>query len=319
MVAVVHVETVLLAESENHLEAVERAKRTGEALESVAAGRSFVVPRDVAQKLLEEAAHDGIYVNDRFGQTYAAHLESYHEKIKDPEFVLETNEEKAKQHAEYSADFVRRRTEEDNEVRAKMVEGFDPTVAIQQANLERAREHEAKSADYERLRVEREKEADSVFAVVDESVRVLNVEELGNAPVEERANALAGVVATPNVNETETKKALEIKDKIIETVLDYKSEVAAPEVVLEDTHPGVPILMSAGSPEELRESTGLAQAYADNRTEEAVKAVAQVEEEVAKRDSEKTANKPGKVLREAEATVEGGRDEADAMPENPKK
>jgi hypothetical protein len=319
MVAVVHVETVLLAESENHLEAVERAKRTGESLESVAAGRSFVVPRDVAQHLLEEAAHDGIYVNDRFGQTYAAHLESYHEKIKDPEFVLDTNEEKANAHHEYSADFLRRRTEEDNEVRAKMKEGYDPSVAIQQANLERAREHEAKSADYERLRRQRNEESDSVFAVVDESVRVLNFEELGNAPVEERATALAGVVATPDVNETETKKALEIKDKIIEKVLDFKSEAAAPEVVLEDAHPGVPILMSAGSPEELRESTGLAQAYADNRTEEAAEAVAKVTEEVAKHDGVEAATKPGKVLREAEATVPGGRDEADAMPENPKK
>ena len=315
----VHVETVLLEHSDERLAAVEEAKRTGKPFVSVGSRGAEVVPVPVVEEIMDEFSRKDTYVG-RFGATYAAHLESYHEKVQDPDWVLETNEEKARAHEQYSAELVRRQMEDEKKVKEMLV--VDPTaasVAVQQANLERAREHEVKSMEYAEVIQQRAKDVRPVLAVVDESVRALRAEELNTAsPREDRAAALAEIVEVPNAMENETREALVTKDKIIETEIPYEAEAAGHDELVHRDRPGIEIAAEHGfDPESLREATGLAQAYADNRTEEAVEAEAEVAEIVAEHEGEEVTTEPYRVLREAEESVPGGRDEADEMPETP--
>jgi hypothetical protein len=320
MVAPTTVDTVLVENSDDRLAAVEEAKRTGQPFQSVAANKTEIVPYEVAFKIADDKAQENTYVRDNaFGLTYAGHLESYHEKIKDPEFVHETNEDKARAHHDYSAELVRRQMEDEAMVQEMKAQGFDPSVAVQQANLERAREHEVQSAEYMGIRDERDRNSKPVLAIIDEAVNVLRAEDVADKPFEERAAALLQVTNVPDAMEHPAQDALVTKDKIIETAESYEAHAMQHDQLRERDRPGISIMESAGSPEELREKTALAQAYADNPTPEAAKAVREVEEAVEEAPTEEKNAKPGKVLAEAEATVEGGRDEADEMKENPSK
>jgi len=130
----VFTETVLIENSDERLAAVEEAKRTGQPFQSVGANKAEIVPVVVAQQIMDDAAKEDIYVGPN-GTTFAAHLKSYHDKVAaDPNFVNETNEEKAAAHAAYSAEFVRQRQAEEAEMIKKMKEGFEPSLAVQQAN-----------------------------------------------------------------------------------------------------------------------------------------------------------------------------------------
>jgi uncharacterized membrane-anchored protein YhcB (DUF1043 family) len=312
-----YVETVLIEESDERLAAVEQAKMSGEPLQSIAARRTFAVPRDVAQKMLEDASHENIYVG-RFGHTYAGHLEEYHEKIKDPNFVLDSNEQKAREHAEYSAELVRKQMEENQRVNELMAEGYEPSIAVQQANLERAREHEAKSASYEGIRAERKADGlTDVPAKIDEMVRVVRAEDLLTKPFDERVAAFEGVTPNFSVSEEYAKEALITKDKIIETAESYTSQTASHEELSKKDRPGVEIMESAGSPEALEEKTAVGQIAANNTTTVAAQdALRQMEEFVAEKPGEEVMDEPGKVLREAEESVDG-RPESDELRENP--
>ena len=313
-----YVETVLLEESDERLAAVEYAKMTGEPLQSVAARRTFAVPRDVAQKMLEEAAHEDIYVDSRFGSTYAGHLKEYHEKIKDPNFVRESNEEKARAHAEYSAELVRKQMEENQRIAEMQAEGYDPSIAVQQANLERAREHEAKSVEYEGIRQARKADGlTDVPAKIDEMVRTVRAEDLQTKPFEDRLAAFEGVTPSFSVSEEYAKEALVTKDRIIETAESFTSQAAEHEALSKKDHPGVEIMESAGSPEALAEKTAVGQIAANNTTTvEAQEALRKMEEFVAEKPGAEVMDEPGKVLREAEETVDG-RPESDELRENP--
>ena len=318
MVAPVHVGTILVENSDERLSAVEEAKRTGKPFQSVAANETELVPEFIAWEIAQEFSQKDTYVG-RFGATHAAHLEDYHKKLEDPDFIAETNEEKADAHARYSAELVRQQMKDEKRVEEMIAEGYDPSLAVQQANLERAREHENKSADYVKLRLARAKDRKPALAVIDESVRILNADELMTpmATMSEKASALEAVTGKPDAMEDAAREALVLKDKIIETAVSYKKHAAAHKELVHRDRPGIEIMDAAGSPEALRESTGLAQAYADNRTPEAAKAVLEVSEVVAEHDGEEVTTAPGTVLREAEATVPGGRNESDEMPENP--
>jgi len=312
-----HVETVLVENSDERLAAVEEAKRTGQPFQSTAANESVITPHPVVVQITEKASEQDTYVGPN-GMTAAAHLKGYHEKVRnDPDFVPQTNAEKAAAHAEYSAEVVRKQIEENARVLAAIAEGYDISVAIQQANLERAREHEAKSADYQRIRDERAKDAKDVWTVVDESVEILQAKDLARKSVAKRADALKGVVEVPDVSETAAREALITKDDIIETKEDYKAHAMDAESLSERDHPGVKILEAAGSPEELREGTAVAQIYADNQTGEAAEAQTKMNEFVVKQDGERVANEPGKVVREAEDSVNKVKP-ADEMKDNPK-
>lgn len=310
-----HIETVLVENSDERLAAVEEAKRTGQPFQSVAANESVIIPHDVATVIFEEASKLDTYVGLR-GITVAAHLEDYHEAIReDPEFIPQTNEEKARAHHEYSAELVRQQMADNARVLALIAEGFEPSLAVQQANLERAREHELKSIEYAGIRAERAKDAKGVWEVVDESVKKLKVEDLAK-PVEKRAAKLESVVEVPDVSESQAREALITKDDIIATKEDFKAHAMDHESLVKRDRPGIEILDAAGSPKELRESTAIAQFHAENMTPEAVEAVQEMHEFVAERDGEETAANPGKTIEEAEASVNKV-EPADEMPENP--
>jgi hypothetical protein len=309
-------QTVFVENSDDRLVAAEEAKRTGQPFQSTSSNGTDLVPWDIAKKIAEEHAENvGFYV-DGEGRTFAAHLEEYHEKIQDPTWVEESNEEKARAHAEYAAEFEAARIKQEEDVRKMMAEGYDPTVAIQQANLERAREHESKSSAYEEQRVARMNAFKSVNDIVQESIEVVNANELGDKDWQERANALSGVVPhVPDANEQAMGEALEIKDRIVAVEVPYKEHAAQADVLLPRDQPGVEIMRAAGSPEELVESTYLAQAAAQNPQHSS-----DVEEEQQKvAEAYDESDKPqGEALREAEAEVDPrNRAEADEMKENP--
>jgi len=314
-IRVPHVETVLVENSDNRLAAVEEAKMTGQPLQSTAANVSVIVPHDVAEVIFEEFSQEDTYVG-RFGATAAAHLEDYHEKVRtDPDFIPQTNEEKAQAHHEYSAELVRKQMEDNARVLALIAEGFEPSLAVQQANLERAREHEEKSIEYAKLRAERAKNVKGVWEVVDEAVKLLKPEDL-EKPVEKRASKLEKIVEAPDVSESQAREALITKDDIIATKEDFKAHAMSHEELVPRDRPAIPILDAAGSPEQLREETAIAQIYADNPTEEATKAQVKMNEEIAKKDGEETSAHPFEAVREAEDSVNDVQP-SDEMPENP--
>jgi hypothetical protein len=310
-----HVETVLVENSDNRLAAVEEAKMTGQPFQSTAANESVIVPHDVAEVIFEEFSQEDTYVG-RFGATAAAHLEDYHEKVRtDPDFIPQTNEEKAQAHHAYSAELVRKQMEDNAKVLALIAEGFEPSLAVQQANLERAREHEEKSIEYAKLRAERAKNAKGVWEVVDEAVKLLKPEDL-EKPVEKRASKLEKVVEAPDVSESQAREALITKDDIIATKEDFKAHAMSHEELRERDRPAIPILESAGSPEQLREDTAIAQIYADNPTEEATKAQVKMNKAIAEKDGEETSAHPFDAIRDAENSVNDV-EPSDEMPENP--
>lgn len=309
-----HVETVLVENSDERLAMVEHAKRTGEPLQSVAANKTEVVPYEIAWQIAEEKSKADTYVG-RFGTTHASWLEEYHEKIQSNEWVAETNEEKAKAHADYSAELVRQQMKDEAEVQKMIAEGYDPSIAVQQANLERANEHEAANAKYMKLRVKREKNATPVLEMVDEAVKVLRAEEVYEKPIEERAEALKAVANVPKADEKAATDALKLKDAIIETKVSYKSEVASHKELREKDRPAISIMKSAGSPEELREKTAAGQLWADNPTEEAAEAAKKMQEVAA--DESLDESTPGDIQNKAEAAV-GADKQSDEMYKNPK-
>jgi len=315
-----HVETTMIEESDDRLAAVEEAKRTGQPFVSVGANRTVVVPTELAAQIADDKAKENVYVG-RFGATYAGHLESFHQKLNAPdggEFVIQTNEEKARAHEEYSAELVRRQMEDEQRVREQKAQGFDPSLAIQQANLERAREHEGKSADYELLRQARASEIKPVGQVVDEMVEVVRANDLSTAPLHERVEAFAHIVERPDSLERTVNGALITKDKIVEVEVPFTDEAMQHDELVKRDRPGIEILDNAGSPEELSENTRLAQAAASNLNAGAVQKLDDVAKEVVTFSGEEITNEPGRVLREAEERVDPlNRPVADEMPENP--
>lgn len=309
----VHVETVAVENSDDRLAEVERAKRTGEPLRSVAANKTEIVPWVVANQIAEEKARQNTY-KGRFGATYAAHLQPYHEAMEDPDFIPMTNQEKAEAHERHSAELVRKQMEDEVNVRKMMAEGYEPSLAVQQANLERAKEHEERSREYAGIRKEREKDVTPVLEMVDESVKILRAEELAGKPFEEQAAALQAVANVPNAMEESAREAFIIKDQIVSTEIPFESEVASHEQLRAKDRPGIEIMEKAGSPEALREETALAQLYADNRTEEAVKAQRKMNEVAA--DMSLDENTVGEIVEAAEKSV-GGDKKSDEMRENP--
>jgi len=301
-----YTETVVLENSDERLAAVEEAKRTGQPFQSVGANKSEIVPTIVAQEILEDASKDGVYVAPS-GLTAAAHLESYHEKMKDPNFIAETNEEKAAAHAAYSAEFVRQRNAEEARVRELMAEGYEPSLAVQKANFERALEHEEKSKEYGKLRVERNKDATTVDEVMEAIVENVKVTDSFDE-VKAKARAASTV---PDVSEAPAKEALEIKDKIIETVVSFTDHAKDAEELKDKDHPAVEIMEAAGSPDKLSEETGLAQAAASNPAPDQRQL-----KEVRRKISKKSKDKP-LTEADAEAREEVSGEVADEMPENP--
>ena len=254
-----YTETVLIENSDERLAAVEEAKRTGQPFQSVGANKSEIVPVVVAQQIMDDAAKEDVYVTDT-GMTAAGHLESYHEKIKDPNFVVESNEEKAAAHHAYAAEFARQRNEEEARVRELMAEGFEPSLAVQQANYERAMEHEKKSIEYGKVRVERDKDAKTVDEVMEAVVENVKLTD----PMDEVIKKAKAASTVPDVSEAPAKEAFVLKDAIIETVESFKDHAHDAEKLKDRDHPAVEILEASGSPDELREKTGLAQAAAMN-------------------------------------------------------
>jgi hypothetical protein len=198
-------------------------------------------------------------------------------------------------------------------------EGYDPSLAVQQANLERAREHEEKSIEYAAVRAERARVAVPALAIVEESVRVLRAEDLFGKPLATQAARLAelNTVVVPDALERATTEALVTKDKIIEAVEPFESHAASHEELVHKDRPGIEIMDAASSPEALREETALAQIAADNMTAEAAKAVTKMTEYVDEVGGERATTEPGEVLEEAEEVV-GGVTASDEMRENPK-
>lgn len=310
----VHVWTVAVENSDDRLAEVEKAKRTGQPFVSVAANKTEVVPYDVAAQIAEDKAQENTYVG-RFGATYAGQLEDWHTLIReDPSAIDATNEEKARAHAEYSAEFVRKAMEEEAHVQEMMAEGYDPSLAVQQANLERAQEHERVSNEYAQLRLERAKDDIAVLPMVDEAVKILRVEDLANKPLADRAAALSSVTNVPDAMEHPATDAFVIKDKIIDTTIPYEDHAASHEELAPKDNPGIEIMDAAGSPEDLRDSTALAQLRADNMTEEANEAEQEMEEVA--RDMSLAEDSPGEIEDAAEEAV-GGHEESDEMRENP--
>jgi hypothetical protein len=309
----VHVETVAVENSDDRLAEVERAKRTGQPFRSVAANKTEIVPWVVANQIAEEKARQNTY-KGRFGATYAAHLQPYHEAMEDPDFIPMTNHEKAEAHERHSAELVRKQMEDEVNVRKMMAEGYEPSLAVQQANLERAKEHEERSREYAEIRRERVKDVKPVLEMVDESVKILRAEELAGKPFEEQATALQAVANVPNAMEESAREAFIIKDQIVSTEIPFESEVSSHEELRAKDRPGIEIMEKAGSPEALREETALAQLYADNRTEEAVKAQQKMNEVAA--DMSLDENTVGEIVEAAEKSV-GGDKKSDEMLENP--
>lgn len=264
-----HAETVLVAQSDDHLAAVEEAKRTGLPLVSVAAKGSNVVPLDVAWGIAEAKAQENTYVG-RFGATYAAHLQDYHEAVRaNPDFIGISNEEKARQHAEYSDQLIRARREQEAETQKKLDAGFDVSLAVQQANLDRAQEHEQHAHDYELQRREREASATPVLNVIDETVKLLNT-GLVSAPLSERVDEMAKLssVTVPDAMERSTNDALVVKDRIIASEVPYADHVASHDEQFTLDHPALAVLNSVDSPEELEGSTREAQIAASRVTQD---------------------------------------------------
>jgi hypothetical protein len=311
------VETTLVENSDERLAYAEEAKRTGEPLKSAPARGTEVVPYEVANEIAEEHSQRNTYVTSQ-GKTYAAQLEPFHEAVReDDSFVERTNEEKAQAHHEYSAEFVRRRMESDAESRKLQAEGYQFDLAVQQANLERAREHEGHSIDYAEFRNDFAENSDSVADVERGVLDVLNSQELADKSIEERAEALRNVTRVPQADEHFAEEALTIKDQIIGAEEPYEAHAASFDVLRPHDAPAKEIVKAAGSPQELREKTAVAQLYADNRTEEAVAAEAKMEKTIAKMPTDKVLAKPGKAIKKAEAKVEGKRSESDELPPNP--
>jgi hypothetical protein len=260
-----HVETVLVANSDDHLAAVERAKRTGEPLESVSAKGSEIIPRDIAQAIAEEKGQQNTYVG-RLGATYAAHLRDFHEaKATDETFIPATNEEKARQHEMHSAELVRQRAAQDAEVAKKIAEGFDVSLAVQQANLDKAAKYEGHISEYERARRERAKAATPVLDVVEETVTLLNSGKLSaTASLDERVAEMKQLssVTVPESLEKSTEASLITKDKIISVEESFAEHAASAETLAEHDRPALAILDAASSPEDLEESTEDAQVAA---------------------------------------------------------
>lgn len=254
-----YTETVLIENSDERLAAVEEAKRTGQPFQSVGANKSEIVPVVVAQQIMDDAAKEDVYVTDT-GMTAAGHLESYHDKLKDPDFVTQSNEEKAAAHAAYSAEFVRQRNAEEKRVQELMAEGYEPSIAVQQANFERAIEHEKKSIEYGKVRIERNKDAKTVEEVEEYVVENVKLTD----PLDEVIQKAKGASTIPDVSEGPAKEAFIVKDKIIETVESFDDHAHDAEKLKDKDHPAVEIMEAAGSPDELREKTGLAQAAAAN-------------------------------------------------------
>lgn len=317
MAAPTHIETVLVENSDDRLAAVEEAKRTGQPFQSVAANKAEVVPYDVAFQIANDKSLDNTYVG-RFGATYAAHLEPWHEAIgNDPQVIADTNEEKARAHHEYSADLVRRQMEDEARVQKLMAEGYEPSVAVQQANLERAREHEAKSTEYTNVRREFNKDRKPVLQMVDEAVEILRAEDLALASTADRAAALRTVANVPDASEAPATEAIVTKDQISSVERPYKDEVADHEELQKRDRPAISLMDAAGSPEELMDETKVAQLYADNfMFGKAQEAARELDEAARNISSDDTANEPAKVQREAEESV-NPRTEADEMRDNP--
>jgi hypothetical protein len=305
----VFTETVLIENSDERLAAVEEAKRTGQPFQSVGANKAEIVPVVVAQQIMDEAAQEGIYVGAG-GRTFAAHLESYHDKLANEEgFVARTNEEKAAAHAAYSAEFVRARNEEEDRVKQLMKEGYEPSLAVQQANFERALEHEEKSRGFGRLRAERNDDPQTVEQVEEYVVEAVNAA----ASMEEAIAAARAASTVPDVSESYAKEELETKDKIVEAVESFEDHAKDAEALKDKDHPAVEILEAAGSPEELRESTGLAQAAAQNPAADQT----QLKEVAKKTKAKARSGKKSLTEANAEAVEEVAAEPADEMHENP--
>jgi hypothetical protein len=301
-------ETVLIENSDERLAAVEEAKRTGQPFQSVGANKAEIVPVVVAQEIMDEASMEDIYVGPN-GTTFAAHLQSYHEKAEDPNFITETNEEKAAAHHAHSAEFVRQRNEEEVRVKELMAEGYEPSLAVQQANYERAMEHEKKSIEYAKVRIKRNEDAKTVDDVMEETVKAVNAADPNSR--REAIEAAKAKSTVPDVSESATRKELEIKDKIVETVEKYEDHALDAEALKDRDHPAVEILESAGSPEELRRNTGLAQAAAQNPSPDQTQ-LNEVREKVARKSKKKPLTEA-----DAEAREEVMGEVADEMKEPP--
>jgi hypothetical protein len=298
----------VLENSDERLAAVEEAKRTGQPFQSVGANKSEIVPRIVAQEILDDASKEDIYIADS-GMTAAGHLESYHDKLKDPDFVTQSNEEKAAAHAAYSAEFIRQRNEEEKRVQELMAEGYEPSIAVQQANYERALEHEQKSIEYGKVRIERNKDAKSVEEVEEYIVENVKLSD----PLDQVIAAAKAASTVPDVSEGPAKEAFVLKDKIIETVESFEDHAHDAEKLKDKDHPAVEIMESSGSPDELREKTGLAQAAAQNPAADK-RQIEEVQEKVVKKTK---GGKKSLTEADAEAREEVMGEVADEMKEPP--
>lgn len=283
-----NIDTVLVQQSDARLAAVEEAKRTGLPLESIGANGSNVVPYEVAVAIADEKALQNTYVG-QFGLTHAAHLADYHAAINaNPNFVAVTNEEKAAAHEAYSAQLVRDRMAVEARVKALMAEGYDVSLAVQQANLERAQAHEKYAGEYEKYRQEREKNATPVLEMVDEAVKLVNSDKVAaDATVGQIAQEMMQLssVVVPDAMEAEAEAALVRKDQIISTELPYEPETATPEKLNEQDRPALVVLSRFDSPEALEEGTVDAQIAANNPTRAALLATQALAENADEEDS----------------------------------
>lgn len=198
MVEISTIETVLLANSDDHLAKAEEAKRTGKPLESVGAAPSEIVPRAVAAGVLNEVSKENTAVG-RFGATYAAHLDQANPGDSGEE-VTKTNEQLAREFDEYAIAFTKARQAEDAKVREQLAQGNFISEAIQEAQNEMARNHKSESP--------RPPEK-GVLEVVQSSLRLINAGEVQN-PHED----LKEVAPVPDASEEATRQALITKDMI---------------------------------------------------------------------------------------------------------
>lgn len=307
-----YVETVGVEQSDERLAAAEEAKRSGEAFKSMPSKGTEIVPHDIAVQIAEDNGNQETYVGKN-GLTYAAHLEDFHDAVSDPNFVEQSNEEKAQAHHDYSAEIARKRQEEDARNAELKAQGYRFDLAVQQANLERARESEDNANAYQAFKAEHDAGVPSVVEAEQQVLAVVHGSDLAAAPSAERAKALEGKFRVPEATEQPMRDALQVKDAIIATEEPYQKYTASYEELRAHDAPGLQVIASVGSPEELVDRTGIAQSYAANVTAEAEKDNAAVEEKLAEKEGTKTSADQ----RQAEEEVAGPFDLSKQMPPVP--
>jgi hypothetical protein len=195
----VHDETVLVEISDERLAAVEEAKRTGRPLQSVGAKGNELVARDALQEAVYEVSNEDSSHADESLPDYLLELK---DNVDDEH---ELNLQKAREHAEYSAELARSQQKAEQAAVVKLRD--DPEYfarRIAENNVKLAEADSLASAEYVRNTQERDYEFIEEF-------RKVSLSELAST---DPVTAL-GKKAVTDISEAAAKDALIAKDRVI--------------------------------------------------------------------------------------------------------